>query len=252
MLFKLFTLFSMVVLTQGASVREIGPSYVTRRHHHYGGNVGGGGSGGWGGSGGGSGGCGGWQDLLSGQTVTVTVTETPVYSTSTDEPIVTDDSVSTTDGESVSTTDGGSGDDSADLNSQEHCLYLFNEMRKSQNLPLFESATQEQIDCADNAAAYDAQAGYHASFYNQMCNLGGQGGSPASQCACMKNVGLYDLPNADPNDPLKNCINAYIAEYTLGFYPQENLGHWKIITGNFRSVACGTDGNGFYVHNFYT
>lgn len=232
MLFKLFTLFSMVVLTQGASVRETGPSYVTRRHHHYGGNVGGSGSGG----------CGGWQDLLSGQTITVTVTETPpVY---TDEPIVTDDSVSTTD-------DVESGDDSTDLNSQEHCLYLFNEMRKSQNLPLFESATQEQIDCANKAAAYDAQAGYHASFYNQMCNLGGEGGSPASQCECMKNVGLYDLPNADPNDPLKNCINAYIAEYTLGLYPQENLGHWKIITGNFKYVACGTDGNGFYTHNFY-
>ena len=243
MLFKLFTLFSMVVLAQGASVREIGPSYVTRRHHHYGG----GGSGsGCGGGNGGSGG--GWQGLLSGQTVTVTVTETPVYSTSTDEPTVTDES----------TTDSGSGDDSTDLNSQEHCLYLFNEMRKSQNLPLFESATQEQIDCADKAAAYDAQAGYHASFYNQMCggtNNGGSvpGDSPASQCECQKNVGLYDLPNADPNDPLKNCINAYIAEYTLGFYPEQQLGHWKIITNpSFKYVACGTDNNGFYTHNFYT
>lgn len=246
MLFKLFTLFSMITLTQGASVREIGPSYVTRRHHHYGGSIGGGGSGGWGGSsgGGGSGGCGGWQDLLSGQTVTVTVTETPVYSTSTDEPSVTDDTVSTTDGES------SGGDDSTDLNSQEHCLFLFNEFRKSLNLPLFESATQEQIDCANKAAVYDAQAGYHASFYNQMCNLGGQGGSPASQCECMKNTG-FDLPTADPNDPLKTCLNAYIAEETLGAYPQLNKGHYRVITGDFKYLACGTDDNGFYTHNFY-
>ena len=230
MLFKLFTLFSMVVLTQGASVRETGPSYVTRRHHHYGGGVGGGG---WGGSD--SGGCGGWQDLLSGQTVTVTVTETPVYSTSTDEPIVTDDTVSTTDG----------GDDSTDLNSQEHCLFLFNEFRKSVNLPPFESATQEQIDCADKAAAYDAQAGYHASFYASMCS------GAASQCECMKNTG-FDLPTADPNDPLKTCLNAYIAEETLGAYPQLNKGHYRVITStNFKYLACGTNGDGFYTHNFY-
>lgn len=224
MLFKLFTLFSMFALSTSTSVSPRHRQCSSVNKH---------GGSGWGvGSSGGMG--------IFGQTVTVTVTETVTVT-----PTETSDSTETID----STVD--SSNDSSDLDSQEHCLYLFNEFRKSQNLPLFESATQEQIDCADKAAAYDAQAGYHASFYNQMCaNVGGS--SPASQCSCMKNVGLYDLPNSDPNDPLKNCINAYIAEKTLGMYPSEKLGHWKIISSeNFRSVACGTDGDGFYVHNFY-
>lgn len=211
MLFKLFTLFSMAVLTRGASVHETGPSHVSHRYH-YGGNS-------------------GWdlQKMLGGgssKTVTVTVTKTSVC-------------------KSTTTTAVESAGDTKDLNSQEHCLYLFNKMRKSQNLPLFESATQEQIDCANKAAVYDAQAGYHASF-GRMCT------GAASQCECMKNVGM-NLPNADPNDPLKNCIEAYIAEHTLNMWPELRKGHWLIITNpSFKYVACGTDGNGFYTHNFYT
>jgi hypothetical protein len=181
-----------------------------------------------GGSGWGVGSSGGMG--IFGQTVTVTVTETVTVT-----PTETSDSTETT-------TD--SSNDSSDLNSQEHCLYLFNEFRKSQNLPLFESATQDQIDCADKAAVYDAQAGYHASFYNQMCT------GAESQCECMKFTG-FDLPTADPNDPLKTCLNAYIAEETLGAYPQLNKGHYKVITGNFKYLACGTNGDGFYTHNFY-
>jgi hypothetical protein len=53
---------------------------------------------------------------------------------------------------------------------------------------------------------------------------------------------------------LENCINAYISEGppgTQGAYPEQNHGHWNIIVGDFKYVACGTDGNGFYTHNFY-
>lgn len=139
--------------------------------------------------------------------------------------------------------DKGKGKDSKDLDSQEHCLYLFNELRSSQNLPLFQSAPQSEIECANRAAVYDASAGYHASFGIRMCPA-------SSQCECKKTVGM-GIPGSVPGDPLQNCINAYIAEYTQGLYPQENLGHWKIITGNYKYVACGTNGDGFYTHNFY-
>ncbi len=162
---------------------------------------------------------------------TVTVTET-----------VCEDSTDTSD---TTPTDSTDTTDSADLDSQEHCLKLFNDVRKSQNLPLFESATQSQITCADQAAVYDAQHGYHASFYQGMC-------SPRSQCECMKNVGL-GIEGSVPGDPLQNCVAAYVAEYQYGLYPQENLGHWKIITDpQYKKIACGTDHNGFYTHNFYS
>ena len=160
---------------------------------------------------------------------TVTVTET----------VCEDDATPTDTTDTTDTTPT----DSADLDSQEHCLKLFNDVRKSQNLPLFESASQSQITCADQAAVYDAQHGYHASFYQGMC-------SPRSQCECMKNVGL-GIEGSVPGDPLQNCVNAYVAEYTQNMYPQENMGHWKIITGDFQILSCGTDHNGFYTHNFY-
>lgn len=164
---------------------------------------------------------------------TVTVTETVCEDTDSSKPTDTSDSADSTDSS-----------DSADLDSQEHCLKLFNDVRKSQNLPLFESATQSQITCADQAAVYDAQHGYHASFYQGMC-------SPSSQCECMKNVGL-GIEGSVPGDPLQNCIMAYVAEFSQGLYPEQNLGHWKIITSEkFSKVACGTDHNGFYTHNFY-
>jgi hypothetical protein len=137
----------------------------------------------------------------------------------------------------------GKDKDSKDLDSQEHCLYLLNKLRNSQNLPLLKSAPQSEIDCANRAAIYDASAGYHASFGIRMC-------AASSQCECKKTVG-QGIPGSVTGDPLQNCINAYIAEYTQGLYPQENLGHWKIITGNYKSVACGTNGDGFYTHNFY-
>jgi len=215
MLFKLFTLFSMLTLGLNAASVD--------KRHYYGSHVQQPWNYGYGG--------------LLGQTVTVTLTETQ-HCTSPPTPTETKDK------EKDKSTDDDD-DDSDDLDSQEHCLYLFNQLRKSQNLPLFESATDKQIACADKAAAYDASAGYHASFYGRICP------GNFAQVECMKNVGI-DLPNFRPEDPLYNCIEAYIAEYTLGKYPQEGLGHWKIITDpKFRSVACGTDGNGFYTHNLY-
>lgn len=120
-----------------------------------------------------------------------------------------------------------------------NCLKIFNKFRASQNLPPFKSATASEIECANKAAAYDARMGYHSSFYNRMCSYA------KSQCECMPGVN---------GGGLENCINAYISEGppgTIGQFPGENHGHWNIIVGDFTHVACGTDGNGFYTHNFY-
>lgn len=202
----LYKLFSTLLVIPGILC-----SSITRRHKHN--NY-------WGGGGGGS-----------VPTVTVTVTQQCPTPTPTIQTII--DQLSK-----------GKDKDSKDLDSQEHCLYLFNQLRKSQNLPLLKSAPQSEIDCANKAAVYDASAGYHASIGIRMCP------AASSQCECQKTVGM-GIPGSVAGDPLQNCINAYIAEYTQGLYPQENLGHWKIITGNYNYVACGTDGNGFYTHNFY-
>lgn len=216
MLFKLFTLFSMFTLGLGAS--------VDKRHHH-GSNV----QRPWNNDYGG----------LFGQIVTVTRTKTDTQPCTTVGPTETDTETDTSTEESHS-----GGGDSKDLNSQKHCLYLFNKFRKSQNLPLFKSATKEQIACANKAAAYDAGAGYHTSFYSQMCP------GSASQCECLKGVG-FGIPESVPGDPLQNCIQAYIAEHTYGLYPSQKEGHYLILIGNFKYVACGTDHDGFYTHNFY-
>lgn len=122
--------------------------------------------------------------------------------------------------------------------SPEHCLKIFNKFRVSQNLAPFKLASQPDIGCANRAAAYDAKAGYHTSFYARMCP------TARAQCECQRGVG---------GGGLEACINAYIAEGppgTVGAYPQENHGHWNIIVGSWTYVACGTDGNGFYTHNF--
>ena len=130
------------------------------------------------------------------------------------------------------TTGGGGGED------ENACLAIFNKFRQSQNLPPFSAASQSDIDCANKAAQNDAAKGYHNSFYSKMCPASGQ-------CECSRGVG---------GGGLANCIQAYISEGppgTTGAYPQENHGHWNIITGKFSKVACGTDGNGFYTHNFF-
>lgn len=206
----LYKLFSTIIFI----IPSILGSSITRRHRH---NY-------WGG--------GGDYQQQGGATVTVTVTQECATPIPTIQNII--------DQLNNSGKDKG---DSKDLNSQKHCLYLFNKLRSSQNLPLLKSAPQSEIDCANRAAIYDASAGYHASFGIQMC-------AASSQCECQKTVGM-GIAGSVPGDPLQNCINAYIAEYTQGLYPQENLGHWKIITGNYKYVACGTNGDGFYTHNFY-
>lgn len=122
---------------------------------------------------------------------------------------------------------------------QGECLAIFNKFRKSLNLAPFTSAPQAEIECANRAAEYDASAGYHASFYRRLCP------NAVSQCECLNGVN---------GGGLKNCIDAYISEGppgTVGMYPEQNHGHYKIITGNYKKVACGTDDNGFFTHNFY-
>lgn len=126
-----------------------------------------------------------------------------------------------------------------DSDSVANCITIFNKFRLSQNLPPFQSASQSEIDCANKAAINDARMGYHNSFYSRMCP------NARAQCECMRGVN---------GGGLENCINAYISEGppgTQGQYPEENHDHWNIIVGDFTHVACGTDGNGFYTHNFY-
>lgn len=123
--------------------------------------------------------------------------------------------------------------------SQTECLSYFNKFRASQNLPAFEQASPEQIECANKAAVNDAKMGYHNSFYQRMCP------NAASQNECMNGVN---------GGGLKNCIDAYISEGppgTQGAYPEQNHGHWITMAGPYKSVACGTDGKGFFTHNFY-
>lgn len=123
--------------------------------------------------------------------------------------------------------------------SQTECLSYFNKFRASQNLPPLKRASDENIKCANQAAVNDAQKGYHNSFYSQMCPYA------RTQNECMNGVN---------GGGLKNCIDAYISEGppgTQGAYPEQNHGHWIAMTGNWQYVACGTDGNGFFTHNFY-
>lgn len=127
---------------------------------------------------------------------------------------------------------------------QQTCVDLLNKFRKSQNLSQLVSAPQSDIDCANKASKYDAVNGYHSSFYGKQCP------TARAQAQCQKGVRSQSLGG---NTPLESCINAYIAEGppgTVGEYPSQNHGHWNIITGNYTKVACGTDGNGFFTHNF--
>lgn len=124
--------------------------------------------------------------------------------------------------------------------SQRECLKYFNDFRKSIGVPTLKPAPESYIDCANRAAINDAARGYHNSFYSRMCTYA------RAQCECMKGV---------HGGGLKNCIDAYISEGppgTIGQYPQENHGHYKIISSpDFTHVACGTDNDGFFTHNFY-
>lgn len=109
---------------------------------------------------------------------------------------------------------------------QSTCVDYLNKFRASIGKSALASATADQIACANKCAVYDAKAGFHASFYANMCP-GGSG-----QCECM------GTPSVTA------CIDMYIREGPGG-------GHYDIIAGNIRSVACGQDGRGFITHNFY-
>ena len=108
------------------------------------------------------------------------------------------------------------------------CVSLINQFRQSKGLAPLVAASATQISCANTSASNDASRGYHNSFGR--C-------SERAQCECMRGVG-------GPGAGISGCINAYIAEGPGG-------GHYQIISGNYKSVACGTDGNGFFTHNFY-
>lgn len=106
------------------------------------------------------------------------------------------------------------------------CLTLLNQFRQSKGLAPLVAASATQQTCANSSAVNDAARGYHNSY--------GKCGERA-QCECSKGVG---------GGGIAGCINAYIGEGPSG-------GHYNIISGNYKSVACGTDGNGFFTHNFY-
>lgn len=103
------------------------------------------------------------------------------------------------------------------------CLKLVNDFRKSLGLQPLVSASYQQIQCANNSAKNDLLRGYHNSF--GQCNERGQ-------CEC------------NGYRTIDQCINAYISEGPGG-------GHYEILKGRYTSLACGTDGNTFYTHNFY-
>jgi hypothetical protein len=104
------------------------------------------------------------------------------------------------------------------------CVSLINKFRTSQGVAPLTAATSQQIQCANNAAKNDLVRGYHNSF--GQC-------SERGQCEC------------NGYRTLDQCINAYISEGPGG-------GHYEIIkSSQYTSVACGTDGNTFYTHNFY-
>jgi hypothetical protein len=107
------------------------------------------------------------------------------------------------------------------------CVSLINTFRAKQGVSPLVAATSEQIACANKSAAYDAAHGYHASFYSGMCP------GSTGECECMR------------TSSVATCINMYIAEGPGG-------GHFNILKDpQYKSVACGTDGNGFFTHNFY-
>jgi len=107
------------------------------------------------------------------------------------------------------------------------CLSLINAFRKQQNVPPLVAATAEQIACANKCAANDTVKGFHDSFRSQMCP------GDSGQCECS---GISSV---------ETCINMYIAEGPGG-------GHYEILRNpQYKILACGTDGKGFYTHNFY-
>lgn len=103
------------------------------------------------------------------------------------------------------------------------CLKLVNDFRASLGLQPLVSASPQQIQCANNSAKNDLLRGYHNSF--GQC-------SERGQCEC------------NGYRTIDQCINAYISEGPGG-------GHYEILKGRYTSLACGTDGNTFYTHNFY-
>lgn len=108
------------------------------------------------------------------------------------------------------------------------CLSLINNFRRSKGLSALTAASASQQTCANTSATNDASRGYHNSM--------GRCGERA-QCECMKGVGGV-------GSGIAGCINAYIGEGPGG-------GHYNIISGNYSSVACGTNGDGFFTQNFY-
>lgn len=106
------------------------------------------------------------------------------------------------------------------------CVDLINAFRSSLGLAKLKPATASQNQCADDSAVNDRMYGYHNSFSLRKCP------GVRGQCQC------------NGQSTLKQCIDAYISEGPGG-------GHFEILRGAYTSVACGTDGNRFYTHNFY-
>lgn len=104
------------------------------------------------------------------------------------------------------------------------CVDLINAFRSSLGLAKLKPATASQNQCADDSAVNDRTYGFH----NSMGKCPGVRG----QCEC------------NGQSTVAQCINAYILEGPGG-------GHYNILRGAYTSVACGTDGNRFYTHNFY-
>lgn len=151
-------------------------------------------------------------------------TATPSTTTTTTVPTDTTTTTTTT---TTPTTGGGGGGGGGGGD----CLAIFNKYRAMEGKPPLQAATAEQIACANRVAANNAVQGYHA----QTCG--------GAQCECMNGV---RGPNGETG--LEGCVAAYYDEKRTG---AQNMGHFLIMSGNYKTLACGTDGKGFYSHQFF-
>lgn len=124
---------------------------------------------------------------------------------------------------------GGTGTGGGDCASGD-CVAMINCYRAKEGKPPLLPATEDENACANKSAAYDAaQGGFHASFKTKLCP------TASSQCECR---GM----------DVARCTRTY---YNEKFTGEQNQGHYKIMMGDFKRVACGSDGKGFLTHNFY-
>lgn len=125
----------------------------------------------------------------------------------------------------ASTPSTGTGVVNGDVNSQENCLKLHNEVRSRQGRPPLASGTADEIACANRVA----QANYQAGVHKNLCQM--------AQNECPR------------FGSLKQCLDAYEKEG-----PAPGLSHYNNIKNANSSVSCGVynigGGSYYYSHQY--